>query len=78
MLTHKEELELYAKAFNTLNEMWWTLDNEWLDENIIDTIRNATDIIDKYVMNSKRFKQEEKENFMELTDELKDRIYFNC
>lgn len=58
-------------------EMAWTIQDEWLNDDIKQDIIRITDAIDDYVLNGDKFLERQKENYEELTDNIADRIYFN-
>ena len=73
----KELLELYAKMYNTLMEMAWTLEDEDLSDDIKQDIIRVTDAIDNCIFKSDDFLEEDKDYFTLITDHIRDRIYFN-
>ena len=58
-------------------EMAWTIEDEWLNDDIKQDIIRITDAIDDCVLNGDKFLERQKENYEELTDNIADRIYFN-
>lgn len=72
-----DKIELYAKMFNTLMEMAWTIEDEWLNDDVKQDIIRITDAIDDCVLNSDEFSEEQKETYETITDNIADRIYFN-
>ena len=73
----KELLELYAKMYNTLMEMAWTLEDEDLSDDIKQDIIRVTDAIYNCIFKSDDFLEEDKDYFTLITDHIRDRIYFN-
>jgi hypothetical protein len=72
-----DKIELYAKMFNTLMEMAWTIEDEDLNDDIKQDIIRITDAIDDCVLKSDEFSEQEKKVYEMLTDNIADRIYFN-
>lgn len=72
-----DKIELYAQMFNTLMEMAWTIEDEWLDDDIKQDIIRITDAIDDCVLNSDEFSEQQKKVYEMITDNIADRIYFN-
>ena len=73
-------IEFYARAYNTIQEIERTREDQcdyWTDKRIdfpylwliLDTINDWA---------KKEFTEEEYKEFIRLTDNIKDRIYFNC
>ena len=71
------KIELYAQMFNTLMEMAWTIEDEWLDDDIKQDIIRITDAIDDCVLDSDEFSEQQKKVYEMITDNIADRIYFN-
>lgn len=71
------KIELYAQMFNTLMEMAWTIEDEWLDDDIKQDIIRITDAIDDCVLDSDEFSEAQKKVYEMITDNIADRIYFN-
>lgn len=72
-----DKIELYAKMFNMLMEMAWTIEDEWLNDDIKQDIIRITDAIDDCVLDSDEFSEEQKKVYEVITDNIADRIYFN-
>ena len=77
-MTEKETIELYARIFNTIQEMARTLDNENLSNETILLLAKTLENIDELIHESENFTKEQKEQYNILTDNMHDRIYFNC
>jgi len=58
-------------------EMAWTIEDEWLNDDIKQDIIRITDAIDDCVLNSDEFSEAQKKVYEMLTDNIADRIYFN-
>ena len=71
------KIEYYAKMFNTLMEMAWTIEDEWLNDDIKQDIIRITDAIDECVLNSDEFSEQQKKVYETITDNIADRVYFN-
>ena len=72
-----DKIELYAKMFNTLMEMAWTIEDEDLNDDIKQDIIRITDAIDDCVLDSDEFSEQQKKVYEMITDNIADRIYFN-
>lgn len=70
-------IQLYAKAYNTLMEMAWTFQDEDLPYDLLQSVIRLTDEIDKSVMESDKFSDSDKDEFVMFTDQIQNRIYFN-
>lgn len=77
-MTEKEQIELFARAYNTMQEIVRTFYNEWVQKENIKTIEKALEGLDENINESENYTQQEKDLFLKLTDRLQDRIYFNC
>lgn len=75
-----EMLEFYARAYNTIQEICWTDENENFvgDGWECSLLWERLNKIDKYVFETWPFTETQKEQFTERTDHIRDRIYFNC
>lgn len=58
-------------------EMAWTIEDEWLNDDIKQDIIRITDAIDDCVLDSDEFSEEQKKVYEVITDNIADRIYFN-
>ena len=58
-------------------EMAWTIEDEWLDDDVKQDIIRITDAIDDCVLNSDEFSEQQKKVYEMITDNIADRIYFN-
>lgn len=58
-------------------EMAWTIEDEWLNDDVKQDIIRITDAIDDCVLDSNEFSEEQKKVYEMLTDNIADRIYFN-
>lgn len=58
-------------------EMAWTIEDEWLDDDIKQDIIRITDAIDDCVLDSDEFSEQQKKVYEMITDNIADRIYFN-
>lgn len=58
-------------------EMAWTIEDEWLNDDIKQDIIRITDAIDDCVLKSDEFTKQEKEEYEHFTDHIANRIYFN-
>lgn len=76
-MLNMDKIELYAKMFNTLMEMAWTIEDEDLNDDIKQDIIRITDAIDDCVLDSDEFSEQQKKVYEMLTDNIADRIYFN-
>lgn len=74
-MSDKEQIRLFASMFNTIQEMVWTLVDNWI---VLDNqkLQSYLDSIDNKV--KKEFDSENKKEYEKLTDHISDRIYFNC
>ena len=72
-----DKIELYAKMFNTLMEMAWTIEDEDLNDDVKQDIIRITDAIDDCVLKSDEFSEQQKKVYEMITDNIADRIYFN-
>lgn len=78
LINSKEEIELYARAYNTIQEMIWTFYDENIQKENIKTLWKVLESLDEYIHESEEFTDKEKEQYNILTDNIHDRIYFNC
>lgn len=58
-------------------EMAWTVEDEWLDDDVKQDIIRITDAIDDCVLDSDEFSEQQKKVYEVITDNIADRIYFN-
>ncbi len=58
-------------------EMAWTIEDEWLNDDVKQDIIRITDAIDDCVLKSDEFSEQEKKVYEVITDNIADRIYFN-
>ena len=72
-----EMLEFYAKAYNTIQEICRTDENENLMFDECWKLWERLAHIDKFIYESWPFTETQKEQFTERTDHIRDRIYFN-
>ena len=72
-----EMLEFYARAYNTIQEICWTDENENLMFDECWKLWERLEHIDKFIYKSWPFTETQKEQFTERTDHIRDRIYFN-
>lgn len=70
-----EMLEFYAKAYNTIQEIVWTEINEGLETKCFWLLDRFLEDLDKHIEDN--FTKEQREQFIERTDHIRDRIYFN-
>lgn len=77
-MSERDEIEFYAKAYNTIQEIVWTHNNEelndWMDKLLWKWLKE----IDEYVNKNDCYTEEDRDEFLKLTDHIRDRIYFNC
>lgn len=73
-----EMLEFYARAYNTIQEICWTDENENLMFDECQKLWEWLEHIDKFIYENWPFTKTQKEQFTERTDHIRDRIYFNC
>ena len=57
-------------------EMAWTIEDEWLNDDVKQDIIRITDAIDDCVLKSDEFSEQQKKVYEMLTDNIADRIYF--
>lgn len=71
-------LKLYAKAYNTIQEIAWTFDNEEISNECVKLMSDVLQRLNDEIMESDNWTQQEKDDFIFFTDHLPNRIYFNC
>lgn len=72
-MTNDEKIEFYARAYNTMQEIARTAQNN--DIRLRQTNFACSEIDEKVIKWD--FTQEQKDRYIDLTDRLEDRIYFN-
>lgn len=72
-MTNDEKIEFYARAYNTIQEIVRTAEN---NEITLKAVKFALTEIDNKVR-SKEFTNDQQHKYMELTDKHENRIYFN-
>jgi len=72
-----EMLEFYARAYNTIQEICWTDENQNLMFDECQKLWERLDHIDKFIFKDWPFTKTQQEQFIERTDHIRDRIYFN-
>lgn len=76
-----EMVEFYARIYNTIQEMVWTGENNWIYlwvlKNYLDNINNQFGVWCLWDIDT-TYTKEQQEKFLELTDRIENRIYFNC
>lgn len=79
-MTQDEKIEFYARMYNTIQEICRTARNNnihlWVLENYLQNIDNFIWIGNLEDQNP-IFTEEQKQKYMDLTDQIGDRIYFN-
>ena len=79
-MTQEEKIEFYARMYNTIQEICRTARNNnihlWVLENYLQNIDNFIWI---WNLEDQKpiFTEEQKQKYMDLTDQIGDRIYFN-
>lgn len=73
-----ELIRFYAKAYNTIQEIVRTHENEQIDDGMEELLNKRLHRIDDYIETSDYYLTEQKDEFIELTDHISNRIYFNC
>ena len=71
-------LQLYEKAYNTIQEIAWTFDNEETLPECVWLMSQTLQKINDEVMEWDKYTQQQKDDFIFYTDHLPNRIYFNC
>lgn len=72
-MTNDEKIEFYARAYNTIQEIARTAQNN--DIRLRQTNFACAEIDEKVIKWD--FTQEQKDRYLELTDKHENRIYFN-
>lgn len=75
-MNNKEKIEFYAKVYNTIQEICWTELNEDLNNHLFWELNIFLEDLDWQINKSEEFNEEEKKEFLRLTDHIRDRIYF--
>lgn len=79
-MTQDEKIEFYARMYNTIQEICRTARNNnihlWVLENYLQNIDNFI-WIGNLEDQKPIFTEEQKQKYMDLTDQIGDRIYFN-
>lgn len=79
-MTRQEKIEFYAKMYNTIQEIVRTAQNNWI---YLGALENYLQNIDNHIWvgilkdTSPLYTEEEKSEYVRLTDNMQNRIYFN-